>query len=110
LKLKEKGIGVISEIEFAGRYSNAKFIGITGSNGKTTTTMLTYHMLQNAGLNVGLAGNVGESLAKQVANDDKDIYVLELSSFQLDGMFDFKVDIAMILNITDRKSTRLNSS
>jgi UDP-N-acetylmuramoylalanine--D-glutamate ligase len=100
LKLKEKGIGVISEIEFAGRYTDAKFIGITGSNGKTTTTMLTYHMLHKAGLNVGLAGNVGESLAKQVADNDKDIYVLELSSFQLDGMFDFKVDIAMILNIT----------
>src|SRR5690606_12913543 len=100
LKLKEKGIGVISEIEFAGRYTNAKFIGITGSNGKTTTTMLTYHMLQKAGLNVGLAGNVGESLAKQVADNDKAIYVLELSSFQLDGMVDFKVDIAMILNIT----------
>ncbi len=98
--LKEKGIEVISEIEFAGRYTKAKFIGITGSNGKTTTTMLTYHMLKKAGLNVGLAGNVGESLAKQVADDDKDIYVLELSSFQLDGMYSFKVDIAILLNIT----------
>lgn len=100
LKIKEKGIRVISEIEFAGRYTNAKIIGITGSNGKTTTTLLTFHMLKKAGLNVGLAGNVGESLAKQVAEDDKGFYVLELSSFQLDGMFDFKVDIAMILNIT----------
>jgi UDP-N-acetylmuramoylalanine--D-glutamate ligase len=100
LKIKENGIKVISEIEFAGRYTNAKIIGITGSNGKTTTAMLTFHMLKKAGLNVGLAGNVGDSLAKQVAENDKEFYVLELSSFQLDGMFDFKVDIAMILNIT----------
>jgi len=100
VKIKEQGIQVISEIEFAGRYTHAKMIGITGSNGKTTTAMLTYHMLKKAGLNVGLAGNVGDSLAKQVAEDDKAFYVLELSSFQLDGMFDFKVDIAMILNIT----------
>ncbi len=100
LKLKENGIPVVSEIEFAGRYTQAKFIGITGSNGKTTTTLLTYHMLKKAGLNVGLAGNIGDSLAKQVAEDDKEYYVLELSSFQLDGMFDFHVDIAMILNIT----------
>lgn len=100
LKIKENGIKVISEIEFAGRYTKAKIIGITGSNGKTTTSMLTFYMLKNAGLNVGLAGNVGDSFAKQVAEDDKGFYVLELSSFQLDGMFDFKVDIAMILNIT----------
>jgi len=100
LKVKEKGIQVISEIEFAGRYTKAKIIGITGSNGKTTTSLLTFHMLKKAGLNVGLAGNVGDSLAKQIAEDDKEFYVLELSSFQLDGMFDFKVDIAMILNIT----------
>ena len=100
LKIKELGINVISEIEFAGRYSKAKFIGITGSNGKTTTTLLTHHLLEKAGLNVGLAGNIGDSLAKQVAEDDKDFYVLELSSFQLDGMFDFHVHIAMILNIT----------
>jgi UDP-N-acetylmuramoylalanine--D-glutamate ligase len=99
-KIKAQGIRVISEIEFAGRYTKAKIVGITGSNGKTTTAMLTYHMLKKAGLNVGLAGNVGDSLAKQVAADDKAIFVLELSSFQLDGMFDFKVDIAMILNIT----------
>ena len=100
VKLIKKGIKVISEIEFAGRYTKAKIIGITGSNGKTTTAMLTYYILKNAGLNVGLAGNIGDSLAKQVAEGDKEIYVLELSSFQLDGMFDFKVDIAMILNIT----------
>jgi len=100
VKLIDGGINVISEIEFAGRYTKAKIIGITGSNGKTTTAMLTYYILMNAGLNVGLAGNIGDSLAKQVAEGDKEIYVLELSSFQLDGMFDFKVDIAMILNIT----------
>lgn len=100
VKLKEKGINVISEIEFAGRYTNATIVGITGSNGKTTTASLTYHMLKKAGLNVGLAGNIGESFAKQVAQDDKDVYVLELSSFQLDGMFDFKVDVAVLLNIT----------
>lgn len=108
MQLKEQGVEVISEIEFAGRYTKAKFVGITGSNGKTTTTMLTYHMLTKAGLNVGLAGNVGESLAKQVADDDKDIYVLELSSFQLDGMFDFKVDIAILLNITPDHLDRYN--
>jgi UDP-N-acetylmuramoylalanine--D-glutamate ligase len=100
VRLKERGIQVISEIEFAGRYTNAKIIGITGSNGKTTTAMLTYHMLKKAGLNVGLAGNIGDSLAKQVSQNDKAFYVLELSSFQLDGMFDFKVDIAILLNIT----------
>jgi len=100
VKLVANGIKVISEIEFAGRYTKAKIIGITGSNGKTTTAMLTYYILKNAGLNVGLAGNIGDSLAKQVAEGDKEIYVLELSSFQLDGMFDFKVDIAMLLNIT----------
>lgn len=99
-QLKAKNIPVISEIEFAGRYTNATIIGITGSNGKTTTTMLVYHMLQKAGLNVGMAGNVGDSFAKQIAETDRDIYVLELSSFQLDDMYDFKVDIAMLLNIT----------
>ncbi|MBL0330332.1 MAG: UDP-N-acetylmuramoyl-L-alanine--D-glutamate ligase [Bacteroidetes bacterium] len=96
----KKGIPVISEIEFAGRYTNAKKICITGSNGKTTTTLLTYHMMQKAGLNVGLAGNVGKSFAMQVAENDFDFYVLELSSFQLDGMFEFKADIAILLNIT----------
>ena len=97
---KEKGIKIISEIEFAGRYTKAKTICITGSNGKTTTTLLTYHILQKAGLNVGLAGNIGQSFALQVAEKDHDWYVLELSSFQLDGMFQFKADIAVLLNIT----------
>lgn len=100
VKLKEKGIPVISEIEFAGRYTNAKKICITGSNGKTTTTLLTYHMFQKAGLNVGLAGNVGQSMAWQVAENEFDYYVIELSSFQLDGMYEFKADIAILLNIT----------
>jgi UDP-N-acetylmuramoylalanine--D-glutamate ligase len=112
-KLKEKGIPVISEIEFAGRYTNAKKICITGSNGKTTTTLLTYHMLQKAGLNVGLGGNVGKSFAMQVAENNFDYYVLELSSFQLDGMYEFKADIAVLLNITpdhlDRYEYRLEN-
>ena len=99
-KMIEKKIPVISEIEFAGRYTDAKMICITGSNGKTTTTMLIYHILKDAGLNAGLAGNVGESLALQVAEKDFDYYVLELSSFQLDGMKEFKADIAILLNIT----------
>ncbi len=99
-KIQSKNIPVISEIEFAGRYTNAKKICITGSNGKTTTTLLTYHILKKAGLNVGLAGNVGKSFAWQVAENDFDFYVLEISSFQLDGMFDFKADIAILLNIT----------
>lgn len=93
-------IPVISEIEFAGYFNTAKTICITGSNGKTTTTMLTYHILKKAGMNVGLAGNVGKSFAAQVANENYDWYVLELSSFQLDGMYDFKADIAILLNIT----------
>ena len=99
-KIKEKEIPVISEIEFAGRYTNARIIGITGSNGKTTTSSLTYHILKNAGLNVGLAGNIGKSFAYQVATEKFDLYVLELSSFMLDDMFSFKVDIAVLLNIT----------
>jgi UDP-N-acetylmuramoylalanine--D-glutamate ligase len=99
-KLKENNIPVISEIEFAGRYTDAKIIGITGSNGKTTTTSLTYHILKNAGLNVGLAGNIGKSFAYQVATEKFDTYVLELSSFMLDDMFQFKTDIAVLLNIT----------
>jgi UDP-N-acetylmuramoylalanine--D-glutamate ligase len=99
-KLKEKGVPVISEIEFAGRYTNAKMICITGSNGKTTTTSLTYHILKNAGLNVGLAGNIGKSFAYQVATQQYDYYVLELSSFMLDDMYQFKADIAVLLNIT----------
>ncbi|MDR0834060.1 MAG: UDP-N-acetylmuramoyl-L-alanine--D-glutamate ligase [Candidatus Symbiothrix sp.] len=99
-KIKAQHIPVISEIEFAGRYTGAKMICITGSNGKTTTTSLIYHILKNAGLNVGLAGNIGDSLALQVAENDYDYYVIELSSFQLDGMYDFKADIAILLNIT----------
>ncbi len=99
-KAKEKNIPVISEIEFAGRYTNAKTICITGSNGKTTTTLLTYHILKKAGYNVGLGGNIGKSFAYQVATENFDYYVLELSSFQLDGMFEFKADIAILLNIT----------
>lgn len=106
--LLEKGTPVISEIEFAGRYTHAKMICITGSNGKTTTTMLTYHILQSAGLNVGLAGNVGDSLALQVAEKDFDYYVVELSSFQLDGMKEFKADIAVLLNITPDHLDRYN--
>ena len=99
-KIIEKGIGVISEIEFAGRYDSAKKVCITGSNGKTTTTSLIYHLLQQAGLNVGLGGNIGKSYAYQVATEQHDIYVLELSSFQLDNVYDFKADIAIITNIT----------
>lgn len=100
LKLKEKKIPIISEIEFAGRYTHAKMICITGSNGKTTTTSLIYHILKNAGYNVGLAGNIGRSLALQVAEEEHDYYVIELSSFQLDNMYDFKADIAVLMNIT----------
>lgn len=99
-KIIAKGIHVISEIEFAGRYSDAKMICITGSNGKTTTTSLIYYILKSAGLNVGLGGNIGKSFARQVAEEHFDYYVLELSSFQLDNMYDFKADIAVLLNIT----------
>lgn len=98
--IREKGIKVISEIEFAGYFTTAKKVCITGSNGKTTTTMLIHHMLKKAGLKVGLAGNVGYSFAKQVALEDNEIYVLELSSFQLDDMEDFKAEIAILTNIT----------
>jgi len=107
-KLKEQGTKIISEIEFAGYYSKAKTICITGSNGKTTTTMLTYHILRKAGVNVGLAGNVGQSYAKQVATQDFEWYVIELSSFQLDDMYEFKADIAMLLNITPDHLDRYN--
>lgn len=100
IELKNKGIPVISEIEFAGRYTSAKTVCITGSNGKTTTTLLTYFILKNAGLNVGVAGNMGKSFARQVAEENFDIYVIELSSFQLDGMFEFRADVAVLLNIT----------
>ena len=98
--LREKGIEVISEIEFAGRHTDAKRYCITGSNGKTTTTLLLYHILQHAGYDVGLAGNVGNSLAAQVAENLHRVYVVELSSFQLDGMFRFRCDTAILTNIT----------
>ena len=100
VKLLSLGTPVISDLEFAARYTNAKLICITGSNGKTTTTLLTYHVLKQAGLNVGLAGNVGKSFALQVAHNNYDYYVLEISNFQLDHMYDFKADIAILLNIT----------
>lgn len=99
-KLIENNIPILSEIEFAGRYSKAKMICITGSNGKSTTTLLTYHILKNAGLNIGLAGNIGKSFARQVAFQNFDYYVLEISSFMLDNMYDFKADVAVLLNIT----------
>lgn len=98
--INELNIPVISEIEFAKRYTNARTICITGSNGKSTTTMLTYHILKNAGINVGLAGNIGKSFAAQVAEKEYDWYVLEISSFMLDNMYSFKADIAVLLNIT----------
>jgi UDP-N-acetylmuramoylalanine--D-glutamate ligase len=99
-KLKAKSIHIISEIEFAGRYTNAKMVCITGSNGKTTTTSLIYHIFKAAGYDVGLAGNIGKSLALQVAEDPHDYYIIELSSFQLDNMYDFRANIAILLNIT----------
>ena len=109
-KLREKGVPVVSEIEFAGRYTRAKMICITGSNGKTTTTSLTYHIFKSAGLNVGLAGNIGRSLAFQVATEEHDYYVIELSSFQLDNMYDFKADIAVLMNITPDHLDRYEGS
>ncbi|SFA77775.1 UDP-N-acetylmuramoylalanine--D-glutamate ligase [Flavobacterium swingsii] len=99
-KLKEKNIPIISEIEFTAQFTNATTIGITGSNGKTTTTMLVYHLLKQGGLNVGLAGNIGKSFAWQVSEDKHDVYVLELSSFQLDGIENYKPHIAIITNIS----------
>jgi len=107
-ELKAKNISVISEIEFASKFTEATIIGITGSNGKTTTTLLTYHILKKAGLNVGLAGNIGKSFAWQVAENQYDYYVLELSSFQLDGIIDFKPHIAIITNITPDHLDRYN--
>lgn len=99
-KCMSKGIGIISEIEFAGRYTTSKMICITGSNGKTTTTSLIYHIFKNAGYNVGLAGNIGKSLALQVAEDPHEYYIIEISSFQLDNMYNFRANIAILLNIT----------
>jgi UDP-N-acetylmuramoylalanine--D-glutamate ligase len=107
-KLKIEGKAIISEIEFASRYTNAKLIGITGSNGKTTTTLLIYHLLKSAGLNVGMAGNIGNSLAELILERDYDIIVLELSSFQLDGMYEFKADTSLLLNITPDHLDRYN--
>ena len=107
-KLSAQGTHIISEIEFAGRYDRARRICITGSNGKTTTTSLIYYLLKQAGLNVGLGGNIGKSYAYQVATADHDIYVLEISSFQLDNMYDFKADIAIITNITPDHLDRYN--
>ena len=100
VKIKNAGIPIISEIEFAGRYTRAKMVCITGSNGKTTTTSLIYHIFREAGLNVGLAGNIGKSLALQVAEGDKDYYIVELSSFQLDNMYEFRANVAVLMNIT----------
>ena len=99
-KLLAKGTPIISEIEFAGRYTDAKMVCITGSNGKTTTTSLIYHIFKKAGLDVGLAGNIGNSLALQVAETPHEWYVIELSSFQLDDMYEFRANIAILLNIT----------
>ncbi len=99
-KAKAGGINIISEIEFAGRYTHSKMVCITGSNGKTTTTSLIYHIFKQAGYDVGLAGNIGKSLALQVAEDPHEYYIIELSSFQLDNMYDFRADIAILLNIT----------
>jgi len=107
-QLISKGIPVISEIEFASEYTNAKIIGITGSNGKTTTTKWVYHILKSAGISAGMAGNVGDSFAKQVAEENVDWYVLELSSFQLDGIVDFKPHISVLTNITPDHLNRYN--
>ena len=109
-EIVQKGIPVISEIEFAARYSRAKKICITGSNGKTTTTMLTWKILKDAGLDVGLAGNVGRSFAGMIAERDYDYVVLEISSFQLDGMFDFRADVAILMNITPDHLDRYGNS
>ena len=100
VEIKNAGIPSISEIEFAGRYTRAKMVCITGSNGKTTTTSLIYHIFREAGLDVGLAGNIGNSLALQVAQGDRDYYIVELSSFQLDNMYEFRANVAVLLNIT----------
>ena len=108
VKLQQQGTPIISEIEFAARFTNAKMICITGSNGKTTTASLIYDILRRAGLNVGLAGNIGASLALQVAHEDHDYYVIELSSFQLDNMYDFRANIAILLNITPDHLDRYN--
>ncbi|MDE7388413.1 MAG: UDP-N-acetylmuramoyl-L-alanine--D-glutamate ligase, partial [Muribaculaceae bacterium] len=99
-ELAAQGTPIISEIEFAGRFTDARMVCITGSNGKTTTTMLIYHILRSAGIDAGLAGNVGRSLALQVAREPHQVYVVELSSFQLENMYEFKANVAVMLNIT----------
>ena len=109
-KIKAAGINIISEIEFAGRYTDSKMICITGSNGKTTTTSLIYHIFKKAGYDVGLAGNIGHSLALQVAEEPHEYYVIELSSFQLDNMYDFRANIAVLLNITPDHLDRYHNS
>ncbi len=109
LNARRRGIPVISEIEFAGRYTNAVKVCVTGSNGKTTTSSMIFHIMKKAGLNAGLAGNVGSSFARMVAENDHDYYSIELSSFQLDGMFDFRPDIALLLNITPDHLDRYNN-
>ncbi len=109
LDARRRGIPVISEIEFAGRYTNAVKVCVTGSNGKTTTSSMIFHIMKKAGLNAGLAGNVGSSFARMVAENDHDYYSIELSSFQLDGMFDFRPDIALLLNITPDHLDRYNN-
>ena len=109
-RLVKKGVPIVSEIEFAAKYTTSKVIGVTGSNGKTTTTMLIYHLLKKMGLNVGVAGNIGDSFAKQIAEKSHDIYVLELSSFQLDGIHDFSSDIAVLTNIIPDHLDRYNHS
>ena len=110
LALREAGIPIISELEFASRYTKGKLVAITGTNGKTTTALLTHHLLYTAGLNVTLAGNVGISLARQVIGDPYDYYVIEVSSFQLDGMFNFRADIAILLNITPDHLSRYENN
>ena len=109
-KLRNQDVSVISEIEFGSWFTQAKLIGITGSNGKTTTTSLVYHILKSAGYNVGIAGNIGDSFALQVAKSDYEYYVLELSSFQLDGIVDLKLDISILLNITPDHLDRYNNN
>jgi UDP-N-acetylmuramoylalanine--D-glutamate ligase len=107
-KIRAAGIKIVSEIEFASWYTNAQIIGITGANGKTTTTALTYHILKQGGLNVGLGGNIGQSFAYQVATENFDYYVLEISSFQLDDIEKFRPDIAVLTNITPDHLDRYN--
>ena len=109
-EIKKQNIPIVSEIEFATRFTEAKIIAVTGSNGKTTTTLLTYHILKKAGLNVGVAGNIGKSFAMSVATSNYDVYILELSSFQLDGIKRFKADIAILLNITPDHLDRYHNS